>query len=148
VDDFGVVPAFTANDVILLPLLLRNDGADPRSPSPRRRRHTRDRRHRDDNGTLEEEDTKPTSVSDDRRTISRDPPPPLTKAAGKEGKEIIIVLTNKCGKFKKISLIKKGLIFVQKKYSAHLLKRSFDFVFFRSDGSISARFSFQSDSMG
>jgi hypothetical protein len=146
--DFGVVPAFTANDVILPLLLLRNDGADPRSPSPRRRRHTRDRRHRDDNGTLEEEDTKPTSVSDDRRTISRDPPPPLTKAAGKEGKEIIIVLTNKCGKFKKISLIKKGLIFVQKKYSAHLLKRSFDFVFFRSDGSISARFSFQSDSMG
>jgi hypothetical protein len=147
VDDFGVVPAFTANDVILLPLLLRNDGADPRSPSPRRRRHTRDRRHRDDNGTLEEEDTKPTSVSDDRRTISRDPPPPLTKAAGKEGKEIIIVLTNKCGKFKKISL-KIASLKCAKKYSAHLLKRSFDFVFFRSDGSISARFSFQSDSMG
>jgi hypothetical protein len=97
--DFGVVPAFTAN-VILLPLLLRNDGADPLSPSPRRRRQTRDRRQRDDNGTLEEEDTKTTSFSDDRRTISRDPPPPLTKAAGKEGKEII-VLTNKCGKFKK-----------------------------------------------
>jgi hypothetical protein len=115
VDDFSVVPAFTANDVILLPLLLRNDGADPRSPSPRRRRHTRDRRHRDDNGTLEEEDTKPTSVSDDRRTISRDPPPPLTKAAGKEGKEIIIiVLTNKYGKFKKITRVKKGLIFVLK----------------------------------